>query len=106
MPRFGELWDIKIVLDGCEYDAKLKNQKFDERKYDHAEVLQIRYSPTSPLAKKLQSIFVSTLDFVTSYKQSDHYSKKKRLTCLKKKKSILYYILPIFQMCFMPKFSQ
>lgn len=79
MPRFGESWDIKILLDGYEYDAKLKNQRFDEKKYDHAEVLQIRYSPTSPLAKILQSIFVSTFDFVTSYKQSDQYSKKKKI---------------------------
>ncbi len=50
MPRHGETRNIKILIDGVEYVALLKNQGFDRNKYNaHAEVVQIRYSEGSDL---------------------------------------------------------
>lgn len=42
MPRHGETRNVKVIIDGVEYDAQLKNQGGDRNKYDgHAEVVQI-----------------------------------------------------------------
>ena len=44
MPRHGESRDIKLLIDGQEFMAQLKNQGFDRNKYDgHADVIQVRY---------------------------------------------------------------
>ena len=65
MPQHGETRDIKIVINGVEYDAQLKNQGFDRNKFDgHAEVIQVRYSEGSALAKRLREIFYITWNYV------------------------------------------
>lgn len=52
---------ITLLLEGQPYDAKLINQKFDREKYrDHTDVVQIRYSKTSPLSQKLRQLFSSS----------------------------------------------
>lgn len=54
----GENREIKVLIDGETFTTKLYNIGFDQNKYpDHPDLLQVRYSPTSPIAKKLQSIF-------------------------------------------------
>ena len=69
MPQHGETRDIKIVINGVEYDAQLKNQCFDRNKFDgHAEVIQVRYSEGSALAKRLREIFYSTWNYVEHIK--------------------------------------
>ena len=69
MPEYGETRNIKIVIDGVAFDAQLKNQGFDRNKYDgHAEVIQIRYSEGSDLAKRLREVFSSTWNYVESIK--------------------------------------
>lgn len=69
MPQHGETRNIKIVIDGVGYDAQLKNQGFDRNKYDgHAEVIQIRYSDGSDLAKRLREVFSSTWNYVERIK--------------------------------------
>ena len=56
--RHGESRDIKVLIDGEEFTTKLYNIGFDQNKYpDHPDLLQVRYSPGSPIARKLQSIF-------------------------------------------------
>ena len=58
MPKHGETRNLKVVIDGVGYDALLKNQGFDRSKYDrHADVIQIRYSEGSALAKRLREFF-------------------------------------------------
>ena len=65
MPQHGETRNIKVVIDGVDYDAQLKNQGFDRNKYDgHAEVIQIRYSEGSDLVKRLREVFASTWNYV------------------------------------------
>ena len=69
MPKHGETRNVKVVIDGVGYDAQLKNQGFDRNKYDgHADVIQIRYSEGSTLAKRLREVFCSTWNYVESIK--------------------------------------
>ena len=54
----GSKRDIKILLNDKLYDATLVNQDFKQSVYGgHRDVLQIRYSPNSDLAKALRTIF-------------------------------------------------
>lgn len=70
MPKYGETRNIKIIIDDVEYDAQLKNQGFDRKKYDgHAEVIQIRYGEGSNLARRLREVFSSTWNYVESIKK-------------------------------------
>lgn len=70
MPQHGETRSIKVLIDGVAYDAQLKNQGFDRAKYDgHADLIQIRYSEGSKLAKRLREVFCSTLNYVESVKK-------------------------------------
>ena len=69
MPRHGETRNIKILIDGVEYDTQLKSQGFDRCKYEgHADVLQVRYSEGSAIAKVLREIFCSTWNYVEQIK--------------------------------------
>mgnify|MGYP003530739060 FL=1 len=67
MPRHGETRNVKVVIDGVDYNAQLKNQGFDRLKYDgHADVTQIRYSGGSELVKRFREVFSSTWNYVES----------------------------------------
>lgn len=69
MPKHGETRSVKVLIDGVEYDAQLKNQGFDRKKYDgHADVIQIRYNEGSALVKRLREMFCSTWSYVESIK--------------------------------------
>lgn len=69
IPVRGETRVIKILIDGVEYEAQLKNQKFDEQKYKgHPDVIQIRYSANSPLSKRLREVFSVTWNYVEEHK--------------------------------------
>lgn len=69
MPSHGEIRNIKIFIDGVAYDAQLKNQSFDQNKYErHADVVQIRYGTNSPFAKKLREIFHVSWNYVVAVK--------------------------------------
>ena len=69
MPQHGETRNIKILIDGIEYDAQLKNQGFDRNKYNgHADVLQVRYNEGSAIAKILREVFSSTWNYVEQIK--------------------------------------
>lgn len=65
----GETRNIKVWIDNVEYDAQLKNQRFDRNKYeDHADVIQVRYGENSPIATKLRSEIRSTWEYVETSK--------------------------------------
>lgn len=78
MPIHGESRNIKVIIDGVEYDAQLKNQGFDRNKYGgHAEVVQIRYNEGSDLVKRLREVFSSTWNYVESIKNlSENINRK------------------------------
>jgi predicted HNH restriction endonuclease len=75
----GENKKIKLFLDGIEYSVVLTNIAFDETKYPtHKELLQIRYTPNSEIAKKLREIFNVSYDYLRIEKEK-LTNKKKQL---------------------------
>ncbi len=62
--------DIKVLIDGVLYDAKLKNQNFEQSNWaGHKDVIQIRYGRQSALAVKLRAIFKKSYDYLFAQKQ-------------------------------------
>lgn len=61
----GNTMEIKVYIDGQQYDAKLINQNFVQDNWPgHNDVIQIRYSKKSPLALKLRNEFYKTYDYL------------------------------------------
>ena len=76
----GENKKIKLILDGVEYPVILTNIAFDETKYPtHKELLQIRYTPNSKIAKKLRENFYVSYNYLHVEKEK-LTNKKKQLT--------------------------
>ena len=62
--------DIKVLINGEFYDAKLKNQNFVQSNWaGHKDVIQIRYGRQSDLAVKLRAIFKKSFDYLFAQKQ-------------------------------------
>ena len=81
----GQSKDIKILIDGEFYDAKLKNQNFVQSNWaGHKDVIQIRYSRQSPLAVKLRAVFQESYAYLFAQKQVLGKSKRAsgRFRCL------------------------
>ena len=65
----GHKIDVKVVIDGQSFDAKLINQNFVQENWEgHKDVIQIRYSSNSPLAKQFQTIFHKTYAYLYEQK--------------------------------------
>ena len=78
--KHGKSKDIKVLIDGEFYDAKLKNQNFVQSKWSgHKDVIQIRYGRQSALAVKLRSVFQKSYDYLFAQKQEIGKSKKQIL---------------------------
>jgi predicted HNH restriction endonuclease len=66
----GENKKITLIVDGEEYPVILTNIFFDETKYpNHKELLQIRWTENSEIAKKLRIIFYFSYDYLFVEKQ-------------------------------------
>lgn len=66
----GQRKQIQILIDGSPYPAQIINIRFDKNKYpNHKDLLQIRYSAKSPIAQKLQEIFVYSKNQIVSQRQ-------------------------------------
>jgi len=62
--------DIKVLINGDFYDAKLKNQNFVQNNWErHKDVIQIRYGRQSALAVKLRAVFQKSYDYLFAQKQ-------------------------------------
>ena len=76
----GQSKDIKIMIDGEFYDAKLKNQNFVQSNWaGHKDVIQIRYGRQSALAVKLRTVFKKSYDYLFAQKQLLGKSKRQIL---------------------------
>lgn len=54
----GESCDVRLVVGGRDFQVRMYNINFDRDKYpNHPDLLQIRYTENSPIAKHLQAIF-------------------------------------------------
>lgn len=63
--RRGDKLSVEILIGDETFSAKLYNINFDQKRYSgHPDLLQIRYTPTSPIAKRLQAIFRNEFDFL------------------------------------------
>jgi len=72
--------DIKVLVDGELYDAKLKNQNFEQSNWaGHKDVIQIRYGRQSVLAQKLRAVFKKSYDYLFAQKQLLGKSKRQIL---------------------------
>ena len=72
--------DIKVLVDGELYDAKLKNQNFEQSNWaGHKDVIQIRYGRQSAMAQKLRAIFKKSYDYLFAQKQLLGKSKRQIL---------------------------
>lgn len=49
--------DVKVIINGECFNARFLFKNYDDRNYD---IMQIRYSPGSPITQKLQEIFHQT----------------------------------------------
>ncbi len=66
----GESKKIKIFIENNECIGVLTNINFDKTKYPiHKDLLQIRYTPNSPIAIKLREIFFSSYDYLFAEKE-------------------------------------
>lgn len=73
----GHSMDIKVIIDGETFDAKLKNQNFKQDKWEgHKDVIQIRYGTKSLLAQKLRTVFHRSYKYLFAQKQLQGKSKK------------------------------
>lgn len=97
----GQRKQIQILIDGSPYPAQIINIRFDKNKYpNHKDLLQIRYSAKSPIAQKLQEIFVYSKNQIVSQRQD---SKKLRTLDAdeSQKEHIAIYSTPISgRLCF------
>ena len=59
----GDKRGVKLMIDGEVFDARKNNIGFDQQRYPgHPDLLQIRYSPGSLIARKLQSMFTDEFE--------------------------------------------
>ena len=74
----GEQKTVKLVIENNQYDVILKNQAFDEKKYPtHKDIIQIRYSPQSPISIKLREVFHNTYKYLRKirlHRPTENYS--------------------------------
>jgi len=78
IPR-GITQNIRIIIDGITFDAKLVNQNFDEEKYPkHKDIIQIRYLPSSQIAKYLRLKFSDLFEYFLTIKKQNLKSELKK----------------------------
>ena len=78
--RHGENREIKVLIDGEEFTTKLYNIGFDQNKYPgHPDLLQVRYSPDSQIARKLQSVFAEDYRYLMAARKLAGHRKHIRL---------------------------
>lgn len=73
----GENRTIQIIIEDELYDATLNNVAFDRNRYaNHKDLLQIRYSPNSSIAHKLQEVFSDSYAFFSTERQKPENHRK------------------------------
>lgn len=91
----GESRNIKLMLDNMEYTVTFKNLGFDRAKFgSHTDILQIRYSPSSPFARRLREKYAVTQHTVEEFLQNR--TDKRRLIIPEENKEYLaIYATPL-----------
>ena len=68
---------IKIMIGRDMFDAALINQNFNQQKFpSHKDIIQIRYSENSPIAKRLRTIFYKSYEYLAAQRQLEENNRK------------------------------
>ena len=87
----GENVNVKILIDGDLYEAQLKNIAFDQDTWEgHADIIQFRYSPQSPLSKKLRQIFSCTHQYITQERVNRQPGDRRRIIVPEELQEFIY----------------
>jgi predicted restriction endonuclease len=87
----GENVNVKILIDGDFYDAQLKNIAFDQDTWEgHADIIQFRYTPQSPISKKLRQIFSSTNQYIQHKRANRQSGDKKHIKIPEELQEFIY----------------
>lgn len=87
----GENVNVKILIDGDLYDAQLKNIAFDQDTWEgHADIIQFRYSPQSPLSKKLRQIFSYTHQYIAQERVNRQPGDRRRIIVPEELQEFIY----------------
>jgi hypothetical protein len=88
----GETRKVRLLLDGVEYKVLLSNIGFDEQKYQgHKEILQLKWTTQSDLAKNLQSIFWSSYRYLFEKRASLLNKRQQVCTPAGKQEYLVFY---------------
>ena len=88
--RHGAIVHVKVQIDRVLYDAELRNQNFNEKNWaGHGDVIQIRYTPQSPVAQKIRQLFYSTNKFIDHTLSRKISHKKSRIRIPDNKKEYI-----------------
>ena len=61
----GDSKDIVLYLNGKSYKAQIKNQKFDDIKYNnHNDIVQVRYNKNSDIVQEFRTIFTNSYEYI------------------------------------------
>lgn len=87
----GENVNIKILIDGEFYDAQLKNIAFNQDTWEgHGDIIQFRYTPQSPLSKKLRQIFSVSDQCIQQERANRQPGDRKRIVVPKDLQEYIY----------------
>ena len=65
----GESKEITLYLNGRSYKAKLNNNRIDKKFGNHTDIVQIRYTANSDLAKALRGCFQRSYAYIKQMKE-------------------------------------
>lgn len=87
----GENVDVKILIDGEFYDAQLKNIAFDQDTWEgHGDIIQFRYTPQSPLSKKLRQIFSISNQYIQQERVNRQLGDRRRIIVPEELQEFIY----------------
>lgn len=76
----GESKEITLYLNGRSYKAKLNNNRIDKKFGNHTDIVQIRYTANSDLAKALKGCFQRSYAYIKQMKELQEKGSKKHIS--------------------------
>ena len=93
--KHGASKQIKILIDGDLFDAKLINQNFDQKRFPgHSDIIQIRYSLGSMIAAKLRSVFQESYSYLFAQRQLEENRNRQLILPKDLREYIRLYLTP------------
>lgn len=93
----GEAREIKLIFNGNEYKAMIRNVNFNREKYIRSDVLQIRYERNGELANALQQVFLKSANYIYAKKHDQIPGDRKRIIVPEEIKEYLAIYTTIYE---------